>query len=173
MQPASVRSSILINANPTVELDYAALQLRMAYHLEGIEYKDDPYEALGYERDVGKKVCLIVIGADNEKDAIKALRYELLGFDIDKTNESIRNLINRFNEVHNPVEKYFLAGRGLNLQCLDSKIAEKILKNFTKQKIPVLPIHDSFIVETNYEDAFREEMINCYREVIGFEPIID
>ena len=44
--PSSLRKFIKINGNPTVEIDYSGFHLRLLYHLEEIDFKDDPYEKL-------------------------------------------------------------------------------------------------------------------------------
>ena len=39
--------------------------------------------------------------------------------------------------------------------------------------IVCLPVHDSFIVQQQHEDALRESMIKWWTEVLHYEPVID
>ena len=38
-----LRPHIHINGNGTVEVDYSAYHIRMLYHKEGIDFREDPY----------------------------------------------------------------------------------------------------------------------------------
>jgi len=49
---------------------------------------------------------------------------------------------------------------------------DNILTNLTKMGIPALPVHDSVIVEKGYEEELKYQMVNCYKKVIGFEPVV-
>jgi len=55
----SWRKTILINGNPVLEPDFVAHHIRLLYNMEGIDYRDDPYEAPAEcegERDLFKKI---------------------------------------------------------------------------------------------------------------------
>jgi len=54
----------------------------------------------------------------------------------------------------------------------DSEIANDIIKHFTSQEIFVMCIHDSFIIEKQYENELRKKMIKLYKDKIGFNPVI-
>ncbi|MBV5343105.1 hypothetical protein JZU68_05670, partial [bacterium] len=68
---------VFIGGEPTVELDYAAHHIRIPYHLEGIDYREDPYLALTddpEERSVFKKLLLIALNAETEKKTVRGFR---------------------------------------------------------------------------------------------------
>jgi len=46
------------------------------------------------------------------------------------------------------------------------------LDYFLDREIPVLPIHDSYIVAEQYEDELYEVMKEKYRDRMGFDPVI-
>ena len=71
--------------------------------------------------------------------------------------------------THNKIDKYFYTGIGVRLQYRDSKIAERILKHFTRKKIVCLCIHDSFIVQEQYKDELIEVMKREYKREMGFD----
>jgi hypothetical protein len=176
--PKELRSHIRINDEPTVELDYSALHIRMLYHLEGIDYRDDPYTAVcesEEERKIYKLVQLIAINAENEKKAVKAIRDELrkhnIFFGLD--NKSILRRLDTFKNVHHPIAKYLNTGVGLKLQNLDSRITDMVLKTMTTSGIPCLPVHDSYIVQEGDRDFLVEVMNESYRSILkGFSPVI-
>jgi len=176
--PKELRACMRINGEPIVELDYSALHIRMLYHMEGIDYREDPYVALCSnkgERKIYKLVQLVSINSDDEKQAIMAIRKELrenrIPFDI--TNNSLIRCLQKFKDVHKPIAKYLNTGIGLELQNLDSQIAERVLMAMTERQIPCLPVHDSFIVPARHEDRLREAMMRSYMELMGFEPLVE
>ncbi len=78
-----------------------------------------------------------------------------------------KNLMNEFKKTHWRIDKYFLKGKkfGYELMNLDSKIAYDVCDHFLNKKIPILPIHDSFIVEKQYKkelDNVMDEMFQKY-----------
>ena len=176
--PKKVRKQhITINHNPTVELDFAALHIRMLYHLIGIPYVDDPYTVL-CERDDERKIFkfaqLIAINARDEEHAIKGIRnaFRKKWIKYDLTNESIGKLLTRFKEAHRPIAEFINTGKGRELQNMDSHITEIILVDLMNKNIPVLPVHDSYIVEEAYQGILAEKMIEAYEKVMGFMPVI-
>ena len=50
-------------------------------------------------------------------------------------------------DAHKPIQDMFFKGHGNYLQYIDSVMAEDIMLKFVKSRfVPVLPVHDSFIV---------------------------
>ncbi len=177
--PKEFRPHIKINNAPTVELDYAAHHIRIAYHLEDIEYQDDPYLAISDnpgERQLFKQLLLVIINAETEAAAMSGFRDKIRGnakYKLeDLNNSTIKPLINRVKEAHPRIADYFHSGAGRRLQNLDSQITEGILMIMTKEGIPCLPIHDSYIVPVQHEKQLREVMMSEYHRVLGFDPVI-
>jgi hypothetical protein len=63
---------------------------------------------------------------------------------------------------HEPIHSQFFKGTGNELQYLDSRLAEEVLLEFTRQDIPCLPIHDSFIMHHGYADDLTAAMRNAF-----------
>ena len=53
------------------------------------------------------------------------------------------------------------------LQRQDSKIAEYVLNHMRAQKILVLPVHDSFVVQDQYIHHLYSIMKEAYRMLVG------
>ena len=177
--PKGFRKDILINGEPAVELDYSAHHIRIPYHLEGIDYRDDPYLALTddpEERKIFKKLLLVALNATTEKKAIEAFRSECIETawktELSLADESIRGLLARARDQHKRIAGFIHSGKGRMLQNLDSRITEAILMRMTDMGIPCLPVHDSYIVPRQFEDRLRDVMAGEYRALLGFEPVI-
>lgn len=68
------------------------------------------------------------------------------------------------------IEEYFRTGYGIRLQFLDSQIAEQVMLDLMLRRIPVLPVHDSFIVRTANRGNLIESMVNIYQRLVGATP---
>ena len=174
--PKEWRTEIRINGLPTVELDYSGLHIILLYHMEKIDYwkevGTDPYKLPGIEesermRKLLKQVLLSAINAKDKETTEKGVRYaifkdlEELGWafeeDVDRGD-----LIDRFAVTHSRISKYLFSGHGIKLQNIDGGIAQQIIDHFTKKEIPILCIHDSFIIQANREAELMDVMFEAF-----------
>lgn len=74
-----------------------------------------------------------------------------------------RQIIDLFKDGHGPIAHHFCADKELGLKVMnqDASIALDVVEQFTSKGIPILPIHDSFIVQEQY----REELYNIMDKV--------
>ena len=54
---------------------------------------------------------------------------------------------------------------------LDAAITEKLIKHYTSQDIPILTIHDSYIIWDGHEEDLDEQMHKAFAEVTGMEKV--
>ncbi|MBA7493215.1 hypothetical protein ES702_03771 [subsurface metagenome] len=174
MMPKQMRPYIHIDGRPTIELDYAALHIRMLYHKERIDYQQDPYVVPGGPelRKVFKAVGLIAINVKTEKTAYGPIRQELKDRNIPLPNfeRPLITSVEMFKKAHKPIEKYLFSNAGIWLQNLDSRIMNSILMRLKDSGILGLSVHDSVIVQKEHEGILREIMIQEYETVMGFKP---
>jgi len=71
-------------------------------------------------------------------------------------------VMKKLREMHPHIKEYILSGIGLNLMNIDGKIADHILTRFVGSDIPILAVHDSFIVPVRQDGFLR----TCMREAI-------
>jgi len=90
-----------------------------------------------------------------------------------KGAENLRVLIKKFSEKHTPIKDNFCSGVGRILQKKDSDIAEDILLYFQKKDIPVLPVHDSFIIAQEHEQDLEAIMKSAYHDIFKQEIQVD
>ena len=162
--PRIYRRFIRINGERTTELDYSSLHPRIMYALEGKELIGDPYD-IGSDprhRHRVKETFNAMINATGKIEEPDTYRLEELGLTFPELQERIK-------DRHMAIAHLFNSGFGLQGQSLDSSIAEKVLLHFTGRGICCLPIHDSFIVPSNYEADLHAVMLRAYKEVMNQE----
>lgn len=160
--PSAYRSFLQINGNQTVELDYSAQHPTLLYARKGLALPDDPYTIGTYDRAIIKQAMLTCLNASARETAWSAIQkwaYEKRKeAEDDNAFQVPPSLMDDIEQAHHPIAEFFYSGAWSFLQRQDSEIAERIMNHFTAQGIPVLMIHDSFIVERQYEDQLREIM---------------
>lgn len=78
--------------------------------------------------------------------------------------------IDAFLDTHHAIAPAFDSpGQALRLQWHDARIAERVVAEHVKRLRPVLPVHDSFIVQAHHADELRGIMAAAYREEMGFD----
>lgn len=170
--PKTWREKIRFWDLATTEVDYSGLHIVLLYALEGIDYwkvkRGDPYSIEGLEQSermrlLLKIVLLTAINSSTKQKAIKAVNWHintnLEDFNwVKKEGLNISDLIDSFAAGHETIASYFFSSTGLNLQYFDSLIAEEVINYFTVKGVPVLCIHDSFILESSKKDELERVM---------------
>lgn len=180
--PQEIRKYFAFNDNPTVELDYSAHHLRILYNENKINIRKDPYtidkSGNPFLRNALKIMSLIMINALNKNAAIKSIRREMQ-FDLLYNNilpnakhKTIEALCDKFVNKHKPINKYFFSGEGTRLQNIDSQIANDIVNYFTQRGIFIMVIHDSYIIDADYENDLLAYMKFAYKNHMKYYPKI-
>lgn len=159
------RPFIRINGNRTVEMDYSATIVHQLYSQAGVDYyhqhgdNDDAYSLLGLDsvdRDVRKEAFQKVLNNSSRKSALWSISR------IAPTNAAA--LIHAIETKHTAIAASFYTKPAVRLQYMDSLVAEDIIRACLAEKIVVLTIHDSFIVEEAHTDFMRELMRNAWKQ---------
>ena len=181
---SSERSEITINGKPVVELDYSGLHPHLLYANEGIQFEGDPYSMVDERpqaRKLLKHILLCMLNSPNEITAERAANKWL--YDNPEERKRLKSLgitrarpfIIAFKQSHKKISHYFCHGvkTGLKIMNRDSSIALDIINTFAKQGIPILAIHDSFIVQEQHKDYLLTQMKDAYaRNTGGFRITI-
>ncbi len=160
--PKQFRKCIAINGLPTVEADFSAMQLNMLYALEGLSPPEKSYELEGFppaERDFLKRSFFKLINAEKN---IQAPRKEEL-----PVGWTWKMVQDGLCELHRPIAKYLKSGKGIELQRMDSDIAESVMLTMMQEGILALPVHDSFIVWHSKKDRLIEVMKDKYQALMS------
>ena len=167
--PKKWRTFITIDNRSTCEIDYSGMHLRMLYAREELPMpEEDPYSLPGCSNEVRSflKVALnIIINADSRDKAIRAIKREQDTSVLTPAYPDVESLIDAFAKKHAPIRHLFYSGLGVELQYIDSQVAERVILELGKDGIVVLPVHDSFIVPEQYEDRLRDAMYEAFEEI--------
>lgn len=175
------RLDITIDGNPVLEIDFRNLHYRIAAVLEGYDDSDLPQDVYmeilpeelrdSYHREIVKLAINILFNAKSEKSADKAIQDE-----IKKVKENLHPSFHSGKMVRLAVydatpefkscycrEDSF----GLALQNADSWLAQRVIERFIAVNRPILPIHDSFVVDRNDVGLLISAMSDSFREEFG------
>lgn len=174
------RRYIKINNEDTVELDFEAQIVRTLYGMSNSIYdreqQGDPYMISGWEgednRALIKKIISISINATHERQAIEAVNDWFISEFRDKEiyqilNGSVcvntyRRAVNDIFNKHPILRDKFYTRAGFRTMNVDSLVCETVIKTMTDMRIPVLTIHDSFIVQKRHKEILRGVMERAY-----------
>ena len=161
--PSAYRGLITIDGKRTVEFDYSRLHPTILYAKRGLKLNSDAYDiGIGAEhRDVVKQSFNAMVQMTQPQDRPpRDIKFSQTG----KKWKQLRDLI---IEKHKPIKDCFFCGMGNQLQFEDSKIAEKVMLSFIKEDIPILPVHDSFLVQVGYQARLIDTMSDAFQAAYG------
>ena len=165
----TLREHLTIDGEPTVEVDYPSLHFNLLYHGLGLEMAEevgpDAYDAgLDVPRRTLKIVANSMLNAPNYQSLYRMV--EAKDADpkevLDLNGHPAKDVVHALKRLHEPIAAYFHSDVGIDLQFVDSQIAERVLSRMT-----VLPVHDSFVAPQSREIELRHVMQVAYQEVIG------
>lgn len=174
--PKIYRSCIHMCGELVQELDFKGMHLGMLYDMEKLPVPEtDVYELPGYEkkRSLCKQVLNAAINASDERSAVKGAVWSARKEYMETSQKEVEDILASLKAKHSPISKYFHSGIGTHLMLRESEIAEKIVLMLAEEKIPCLPIHDSFIVPLSKEVDLEYVMKIVYRNEFKREPDIE
>lgn len=163
------RPLITIDDETTIEADFRGLHPAMLFARSGLPCPPDPYSLVpGADndsrlRDHAKTTFLALLNADGGGTR------EPRGFDTELHGMSKAEFQAKVKASFPSLSRYFNSGIGLRLQRQDSDLAEKIMLHFVERDVPVLPVHDSFIVAERHREELVQVMKQTFRLVHGQE----
>jgi hypothetical protein len=176
--PSKYRESLIIDGKRTVEIDFPALHPTILYAEKGLKIGPCAYDGIIIPKDqtdAGKKLardtvkrCLFaIINSGSEME--RAPR----GLSLSSFGTNWRKVIDAIQIKHSSIKDSFFSGAGSRLQRVDSDIAEEIMLHFAKLGIPILPMHDSFIMHHGYEQHLRDKMCEVFEKRMGIPMQIE
>ena len=162
------RGTITVNGQPTIELDYKSLHPRLVYNSEGLEAPVDCYASESRPREMTKFISLLCINCESLKQALSALMRRK-----SMVSDEAKRHLEAYVEEHKAIEHRFFALGWKQLQYLDSQLVDLVLTKAVDDDIPVLPVHDSFIVSTKHAFWLKEQVEGAYQKLMGFEAVVD
>ena len=165
--PKQFRRYITINGQPALEVDFSEMHPTMLYLLSGQSPPDNIYD-LGIRalqdppydpeiephksrRKLVKQFINALINDEHGQHRLSVQASKKLGL----SHEQLKQLL---LDKHPVIGKALRTDTGLYLQYLDSEIACRVMLRLIDQSIVVLPIHDSFIVQSEFEPELVQAM---------------
>jgi hypothetical protein len=163
-----LRRRVVINHYLTAECDFSGMALACLYAREDVPMDSgDPYDVgLNFansddpRRDLVKKYLNAVINDERGHYGLKKAELQQLGL----TKQELRE---RLERRHPRLKKYFHSGIGLEMQFVDSQIAEAVMLRMLDLGHVCLPIHDSFIVRRDLTGLLEQVMDEEFRRITG------
>jgi hypothetical protein len=172
------RSKIFINDTPVVEVDFQGLHASILTIENGAELDGDPYDVdqklmpgvpLVLQRAMVKRLILTAINANSKGAAYRAFRdgYPAGNFAKGISNQELDRLLAAFLRKSPHLEQSLFTDQGIRLMNLDSQIADLVHEHFSIQAIPVLSVHDSFLIDYTRVAQLKEAMAAASKAVVG------
>ena len=170
--PKYMRRDILIDGEPTDEIDYSGLHPSLLALRQGYRLSGDPYDLgkhvcpripLQDQRKVVKQLVLIGINAKDRNAAFRAFQSDNKGY----KKADLEQVLDAFVDKHPFLADSICADQGIKLMNVDSKLTTHIINQFVALGKPILPIHDSYIVKTEDRQLLRSAMSKACVNVVG------
>ena len=81
--------------------------------------------------------------------------------------ENLDLILQQIKTNHSDIADDFCNGKGIGLLNLDSQITEYVIEKFVSSDIPILCIHDSFIVSVKQDNFLRKTMVEAIQKIIN------
>lgn len=178
--PKELRAKILIDCEETIELDYSGLHVKLLYAQRGEVAPEDPYKIdkqlfpgvtdRGEQRRYAKILLLTAINAPDRAKAYAGFRKKL--HDEGDTlrmisNNEIEHALDEILKLNRAISNDVCSNKGLSLMKVDSEVTAYIIDHLTDRNIPVLTIHDSYIVKRQHENDLRNVMSKAMYDLVG------
>lgn len=176
------RLDVTIDGESVVEVDYSNLHFRIASAIEDMGTYDLPLDVYSgmledetnmTDRYVVKLAVNIMLNAKSFDSAVRAINQEIEAMpDKDKiTIGSGKSIVSLVKDSYVQFADLFCSGDsyGRRLQNMDSELASDIIQRFISLDKPILPVHDSFVVQRKDLDLLCNCMGECFRERFGVD----
>jgi hypothetical protein len=174
--PKDYRRYVTINGRPTVEVDFSEMHPSMLYLLDGqrppqniydlgIIYPDEPpydpdLQPHKARRKTIKRFLNALINDEREQHRLSKTGLRQLKL----SHEQLKELV---LTKHPVIAKAVGTDTGSYLQFLDSRIACGVMLRLMNQGIVALPVHDSFLVQREFESELITAMQAEFIAVMG------
>lgn len=171
VMPKRFRNQLLIDGQPTVELDYSRLHPTMLFNEAGIALPEnlDPYTVPGFNVELAgaKQTFNRLLNHDRQITFIKTDQGEWFD-DAKSFNEYRDAMVEHLAQIAH----YFRDDKGAKLQTKDSMLALNVIARCMDENIAVYPVHDSFIVRHDNAQRLKLIMEEEYLTFMGFSCVV-
>jgi hypothetical protein len=185
--PKMWRKEIFINDAPTAEQDYSSIHIALLYAKNGIDYYassgGDAYlvdvpdflQTPEQTRAYAKLLFLMAINAKTDKKAFAAFRENRKDKgDVEGSrlkDVQLQAILNSLRAKHPQIADGLGSDAGIELMNQDAQITEHVIERFTEKDIPVLTLHDSYIVAYGDTPMLDGVLTEAYEKLTGYTTI--
>lgn len=175
---SNARNHIKINGFGCSEVDICSTFPAIAYALNNLDitiafnkgrhaYELDVLDTtIKNERDLAKLVLLCLLNAKDKQSAIKGLRKKINEGKLKYSGEiDLEVIVDKMIAKHIKIDNWFFNSSWKELSKYESNICMKVIEYFTNKDILVLPIHDSFIIQSKHIDELKSVLEQSMRVV--------
>jgi len=172
--PKKYRKLIKINGEEVVELDYNAMHLHLLYSklnkslYDYYPFNKDPYAIPEYNRKIVKLVFTACINENCTRKNINNVGGQQVSEglpDLFEEGLPYREMVDSLGKNHPEVAPLFYSEIGYEISYMESRVTDYIVTVLTKHKIPVLSIHDSFVVVKSKVSFLRTIMQEAFTKL--------
>jgi len=172
--PKKYRKLIKINGEEVVELDYNAMHLHLLYSklnkslYDYYPFNKDPYAIPEYNRKIVKLVFTACINENCTRKNINHVGGQQVSEglpDLFEEGLPYREMVDSLGKNHPEVAPLFYSEIGYEISYMESRVTDYIVTVLTKHKIPVLSIHDSFVVVKSKVSFLRTIMQEAFTKL--------
>jgi hypothetical protein len=183
--PSKYRPYLTINGLACGEVDFRELHPRLLYMLNNqpippgdlyddgwrdaqsphYDHKHEPYLS---RRKLFKTTFNALLNDENGHFRLDKADYQVakrFGLNLPR----IRQILFRKHPLLKGVHR---SGIGLDLQFMDSRVAERVMLTLMEKDIPCLPVHDSYLVPRHQVSELISAMRVAFEAVTGYVPAL-
>ena len=122
---------------------------------------------------ITKLLFLLGFNASDEQSLFKAFRSELdyTAYPYSFPDDVLAELLTGIKDRHPKISHLICSGAGLRLMNLDAQMCEYVIERFVEQNIPILTVHDSFVVPFDEGDRLHRLMKEAFEYVTNQKKI--
>ena len=178
------RKLITIDGKDTCCYDYRGFEPTIIYSMKKESLIDDPYEIVmeDYDEKVLRKLCkgilLRMLNTSDPDECYKiCLFYVAEDFNVSDLYQRglipqkripIKGIIQRLEKKHAAILDCMYCNYGVTVQNIGSAINDYIVEYFVQRHVLPLQIHDSFIIDKDYDQELYDVMHQGFDIVLGF-----
>lgn len=168
------RQAIRLDGEEVVELDFVQNHPSILYNQLGLPVPDNAYSVPNLpeymtsdeQRGLAKETFGRMLNGTDERGLRWKLGQEL------RSSSLANHIIDTLLQIHAPLVAAgrFWKGIGNELMRKDAEIAVKVMTWAMWKRIPMLPIHDSFVIPRRHEANIRQQMEQAYHAYLATTP---
>ena len=168
---SNYKKDIFINNKPTIEVDYkgihpSILSINKGKDFNGYELNEIILPGFSKEQQI-KVLRLLVLTALSTSSKAQAYKAFRTSSDVSLKDPELDKLIDAFLGLNPHFACELFNDRIVNLLYQDSLITEYVIKKFTYSDVPILSIHDSFIIQYDQILNLKKYMSEASKAVLG------